>query len=173
MYSAQAAQLLADLETSHSHFHESAVFGAPSLYFHQRALADAAASDAARFTESSYAMLTAWGMHRMGRGGAKMADFEIYEASVRKTWPLLKSLNHRSASSLQDGDWDVLKEAFFGIKAMKSSFSLVANSKVLAHAVPNLVPPVDRQYRATGSGLDSFLLRSKGRPGGNTPANSQ
>jgi hypothetical protein len=35
-----------------------------------------------RFAESTYAMLAAWGMHRMGSGGSKMREFDEVQ-SVR------------------------------------------------------------------------------------------
>jgi hypothetical protein len=94
MYSAQVTNLLADLEASHSHFYHSAVFGGPSFYFHQRALADGSRGDVERFAESSYAMLVAWGMHRMGKGGAKMTDFETYADSLRNIWPVFVHLEN-------------------------------------------------------------------------------
>lgn len=158
MYSEQILQLISGLDAYHRHFHDSKVFSGPSLYFHQRALVDGRADDATRFSESSYAMLTAWGMHRMGKRGAKMNEFGVYQESIHKIWPLVRSLRTQSSSSIREEDWETIKKAFFGIKAMRSSFSLVANSKVLAHAIPNLVPPVDREYTIR------FLQKSKVLP---------
>ena len=145
MYITQQEKFLSSLEASHGQFYKAAVFGGPSLYFHKRALADGQVGLPA-FAESSYAMLASWGMHRMGRGGAKMADFGGYEDSLRETWPTIKRLQGREPSAMTATDWDDLKATFLGIKAMQSAFSLVATSKVLAHALPTLVPPVDRQY---------------------------
>lgn len=137
-FSTQAAKLLSDLEDSHAHFHESAVFSGPSLHFHQSALVDAKAGDIDQFTQSSYAMLASWGMHRMGRGGAKMDDFPQYRSSIHAIWPCAESLRECLAKDLAETEWEILRQAFIGIKAIKGAFSLVANSKVLAHALPNL-----------------------------------
>jgi len=146
MYRSQVEQLLANIEGAHENYYASGVFSGPSLYFHQRALKDSLNGDVGKFAESSYAMLAAWGMHRMGKGGAKMTDFSTYEKSLQRAWSAICDLRSVSATSLRATDWIRLGEAFLEIKAMQSAFSLVANSKVLAHAVPNLVPPVDRQY---------------------------
>lgn len=145
-YAARLAELLANIDVAHTNFYKTAVFSGPSFYFHKRALEDGAAGDFSRFAESSYAMLTAWGMHRMGRRGAKMVEFEIYLESLQKAWPSIIGLKDISVDSMKEAEWERLKDAFLSIKAMRSAFSLVANSKVLAHVLPSLVPPVDRQY---------------------------
>ena len=158
MYSSHRAELLGALEAAHAKFYESEVFGGPSLYFHIQALDAAANKDFDRFSECSYAMLSAWGMHRMGQGGAKMTDFDTYKNSLKKVWPSVLELQNIESTNMQPEHWKELKHSFLSIKAMRSSFSLVANSKVLAHALPNLIPPVDRQYTIR------FLIRSKVLP---------
>ena len=45
--------------------------------------------------------------------------------------------------------WGELKELFSLIKAMRTTSALVGVSKILAHALPNLVPPVDREHTLT------------------------
>jgi hypothetical protein len=55
-------------------------------------------------------------------------------------------LQGRQALELIQEDWDELGALFLAVQAMASSGSLVGNSKVMAHAIPNLVPPVDREY---------------------------
>ena len=146
MYAAQLETFLSCLGESHGSYHASGVFGGPSLYFHKRALAEARVGEVEKFAEASYAMLASWGMHRMGSGGAKMTDFDTYAESLRKAWPALEALRGVTPSSLKEEDWSGLEKAFMSITAMQSACSLVANSKVLAHAVPDLVPPVDREY---------------------------
>lgn len=156
-YSTCRDSLLSALEMAHETFYAAGVFAGPSLHFHYRALEEAD-KGLSGFAESSYSMLAAWGMHRMGRGGAKMCDFAQYKESVRKAWPRIELLRMTEPSTLTDAGWDDLRIAFHGIKAMQSAFSLVATSKVLAHALPALVPPVDRQYTIR------FLYGSKTLP---------
>ena len=48
--------------------------------------------------------------------------------------------------NMSDADWEILRKIFCNIKVMASGTSLVGNSKVMAHMVPNIVPPIDREY---------------------------
>jgi hypothetical protein len=52
-------------------------------------------------------------------------------------------IDHRN---MQDADWLTLKKIFCGLRVMKSGTSIVGNSKVMAHLMPNIVPPIDRAY---------------------------
>jgi hypothetical protein len=93
-----------------------------------------------------YATLASWGMHRMGQGGSKMCDFGAFHDSLKTVWPLVMTLRDKRPESLTADDWRGLKSLFTGIKCMRTATRLVGNSKVMAHALPNLVPPVDREY---------------------------
>lgn len=42
--------------------------------------------------------------------------------------------------------WGLLKEIFQKINVMASGTSLVGNSKVMHHMLPNIIPPIDREY---------------------------
>ncbi len=143
-------RLLQALDTAHDAYYRSEVFGGPSLYFHHRALQAGKQGDFDHFAEYVYALLAAWGMHRMGRGGSKMREFDEFQASLRALWPTILRLRQASPDDLerQDG-WRDLNRVFVGIRCMASGTSLVGNSKVMAHALPNLVPPVDREYTLT------------------------
>jgi len=154
-FECQRTQLLGNLDDAHDAYYKAAVFGGPSLHFHLRALAAAQAKDLVSFSEAAYAMLASWGMHRMGRGGAKMCEFDEFAESLRVVWKLVLKLQAKLPDDLNDNDWNGLADIFFGIKAMATGTSLVGTSKVMAHALPKLVAPVDRQYTLTflfGSG---------------------
>ena len=127
-------------------YYRAAVFGGPSLHFHLRSLELARAQEFERFTESVYAVLASWGMHRMGPGGSKMREFDEFHSSLRVVWPLALQLQEKTPSSLGDADWSSLKAVFCGIRCMESGTSLVGNSKVMAHLLPKLIPPLDREY---------------------------
>ena len=54
-------------------------FGGPCVYFHHACLREATAAFLSeRHIELLYATLTAWGMHRMGPGGAKLTEWERF-----------------------------------------------------------------------------------------------
>lgn len=129
----------------HEKYYAVKTFGGPSLYFHRRAL-EMAGKDYDRCLEYIYAVLTSWGMHRMGSSGSKMQPFEVFQASMlrlREKIARAKLIRHESVT---EEDWTVLREIFGGIRVMASGTLLVGNSKVMAHLLPNIVPPIDREY---------------------------
>jgi hypothetical protein len=132
-------------------------FTGPSVYFHQQAIECVRSTDDYEklldnivFLEYIYATLTAWGMHRMGPTGAKMVDFEVFKKSVHENKETIIQLSKYKLHELDekelDGIMNQLHHLFDGIKIMKSSIKLVGNSKVMHHLLPDLIPPIDRQY---------------------------
>ena len=149
MFDDQKSKLLGGLDAAHAAYYKDETFGGPSLYFHIQALNAARERQFDRFCECSYAMLASWGMHRMGSRGSKMREFGEFHSSLTLVWPLAAQLQGKIPSELSEGDWNSLKNLFCGIRCMATGTSLVGNSKVLAHLLPNLVPPVDREYTLT------------------------
>jgi hypothetical protein len=146
MFEDQRNRLLAALDEAHEAYYRAEIFGGPSLHFHLRSLAAARAQDFERFAEYVYGVLASWGMHRMGPGGSKMREFEEFRTSLEVVWPVALRLQERAPSHLNETDWADLKTIFCQIRCMASGTSLVGNSKVMAHLLPNLIPPVDREY---------------------------
>ena len=146
MFETHRERLLQSLDVAHAAYYWAETFGGPSLYFHRGRLRRRRTADFGRFVESVYALLAAWGMHRMGRGGSKMREFEDFEASLKPLWPAVLRLQQAMPENLGEAGWRELSEVFCGIRCMSTGTSLVGNSKVMAHALPNLVAPVDREY---------------------------
>ena len=146
MFETHRERLLQYLDVAHTAYYRVGTFGGPSLYFHLRALEAGRDADFGRFAENAYALLAAWGMHRMGRGGSKMREFEDFEASLKPLWPAVLRLQQATPENLDEAGWRELSVVFRGIRCMATGTSLVGNSKVMAHALPNLVAPVDREY---------------------------
>jgi len=155
MFEDKCRDILDSLEAAHKAYYQSSTFTGPSLHFHLRSLESARIGDRELFSESAYAMLTSWGMHRMGKGGPKMLTFAEFDTSVQSVWPVAIELRNTEPHELTDDDWNNLKEIFRGIRCMATGASLVGNSKIMAHLLPNLVPPVDREYTL------SFLFGNK------------
>jgi hypothetical protein len=82
----------------------------------------------------------------MGPGGSKMCEFNDFQSSLQRIWPTALQLQAKTPSSLSEEDWSNLKNVFCEIRCMASRTSLVGNSKVMAHLLPRLIPPVDREY---------------------------
>lgn len=138
-------------------FEASQAFPGPSLYFHLRAiecrrqhLTASSLLDDTLFLEYAYAVLPAWGMNRMGPQAAKVGDFAQITAALRENaaaleqlWPLrITMLSAQDAGDVAAVAWDVIAHA----RVSTSRTQVVAGSKFVHHLLPDLIPPIDRQY---------------------------
>ncbi len=129
-------------------------FGGPSVYFHIQAIREQETNFLSdRHIEMIYATLASWGMHRMGDPEdtkAKMVDFSDFKQSIENSRDKLQqfySLRMDSCTKEQYSKHiDGLKEIYKTLRVSISDATIVAHSKTLAHIIPNLVPPIDRQY---------------------------
>lgn len=138
-------------------FESSEAFPGPSLYFHERAIArrrshadvHSALNDHC-LHEYIYAVLPSWGMHRMGQQAAKVGPLEpVVDALVEHADALGELWQLRITDVDADQMADVAERAWDIIAAMRVSTSgtqIVAGSKWLHHLLPDLIPPIDRQY---------------------------
>jgi hypothetical protein len=138
-------------------FETRQAFPGPSLYFHCRAIERrrehptvTSLLDDTLFLEYVYAVLPAWGMHRMGPQAAKVGDFFQITTSLREAAPALEQLWPLRITTLDEHEskaaaalaWGVIAQ----IQVSTSRTQIVAGSKFLHHLLPDLVPPIDRQY---------------------------
>lgn len=119
--------------------------------------------------EYVYAVLPAWGMHRMGSHKAKVGDFEPIVAPLRSQRATLEELWTLEITNLDPGVSDSMAELawqiIISIEVSTSRTQIVAGSKFLHHLLPDLVPPIDRQYtfsfftgqKAVPSDREAFL----------------
>ncbi|MEZ5003062.1 MAG: hypothetical protein R2730_08485 [Chitinophagales bacterium] len=125
-------------------------FGGPSLYFHNRALEECTNNPLSdKHLEYIYATLASWGMHRMGKTKTKMVDFHVFRDSILSQKKSIYELMNSRIENLNNNKESIFKELrkiCFSIKVSVSDSKIVGNSKALAHILPNLVPPIDRQY---------------------------
>ncbi len=126
-------------------------FGGPSLYFHQRALDEIERSFLGKtHIEMIYATLASWGMHRMGDTKTKMVDFNKFENSILTHKNILSDLKTLKMEEVSNSNLpeviEKLRSICFALKTSESNSRIVGNSKTLAHILPNIVPPIDRQY---------------------------
>jgi hypothetical protein len=143
-YQQKVSEIVANAKQYHEAFYQAKTFGGPRLYFHQKAIN----TNGIEFThrlEYIYATLAAWGMHRMGKGGSKMLPFPDFQVSVIPLRGLISEVARIRPSEIAKTEWAKIETLFKGIKVMASSTSIVGNSKVMAHLVPNIVPPIDRE----------------------------
>lgn len=120
----------------------------PCAFLAARALRAAIESD--EFIELLYATLTAWGMHRMGVGNAKLVEFDEFTDGLHRRKEAIAALDGQSLPQLSRGDlkattsqvWNIVE----GLKLSVANVRIVANSKALHHLLPELIPPIDRTY---------------------------
>ncbi len=149
--------LVGDFSTFVRRFEQSNAFPGPSLYFHERAIElrrrhstvpDLLGDE--RFFEYVYAVLPAWGMHRMGKQAAKVGDFDAMVESFRSCAPVIEELWGLHISQLPEAATDDVAAQIWSVlgalRVSTSATRIVAGSKALHHVLPDLVPPIDRQY---------------------------
>lgn len=154
---ARIAELIADFPRHVAAFEASQAFPGPSLYFHNRAVERRRRHDTAHdamsdelLLEYIYAVLPAWGMHRLGKQAAKVGDFtqivtalRSQQAVLEELWPLrITELSQADARQVAELAWQVIAAA----RVSTSRTQIVAGSKWLHHLLPDLIPPIDRQY---------------------------
>jgi len=145
-YKDKVSDILTNAEKYHAAYYEVEKFRGPSLYFHKRSLESLHSVNITQYLEYIYATLASWGMHRMGRGGSKMQSFDRFKESVEAIRDKISRAEKIDYSNVIEADWRLLEDIFHGIKIMASGTSIVGNSKVMAHMVPNIVPPIDREH---------------------------
>ncbi len=129
-------------------------FGGPSIYFHVQAIREQENNFLSnRHIEMIYGTLASWGMHKMGdptKTKAKMVDFIDFKNSIIIHKDDFKKLRNYRIDACTVDEYNKyineLEKAYFNLKVSISNATIVANSKVLAHILPNLIPPIDRQY---------------------------
>lgn len=144
VYDQQVSEIISQAEEYHKAYYAVKTFRGPSLYFHRRALQSDA--DFTHRLEYIYATLTAWGMHRMGRGGSKMLSFEKFQSSALQLQDQIVEATRIMPGKMSEADWRKIEQIFKGITVMETRTRLVGNSKVMAHLLPSIVPPIDREY---------------------------
>lgn len=129
-------------------------FGGPSVYFHIQSIKEYESNFLSdRHVEMIYATLASWGMHRMGDPKdtkAKMVEFVDFKQSIESQRERLMNLTHLRMDSCTQEQYasyiNTLKDVYCGLRVSISKATIVAHSKTLAHILPHLIPPIDRQY---------------------------
>lgn len=149
-------------------------FGGPSVYFHQQAIqAQASAFLGDRHIEMIYATLASWGMHRMGdpeKTRAKMVEFDDFRSSILTCHTELAALQNERIENVTAVRYieilQALSSVYGRLKVSVSNSTLVAHAKTLAHILPHMIPPIDRQYTVrffTQDASEFFTQKSKYR----------
>ncbi|HPC76598.1 MAG: hypothetical protein WBJ42_01015 [Thermovirgaceae bacterium] len=141
----EVKDILTHAEAYHAYYYESERFTGPSLHFHCRAI-EVQQSNWLDALELAYAALASWGMHRMGTTGSKMQSYEKFNSTIRSVQEEIEKLRQKAPHELTPSDWSSLEKVFKTIDVMESGTKLIGNSKAMAHILPRLVAPIDREY---------------------------
>lgn len=105
------------------------------------------------FFDYLYATLVAWNMDSQG---AKLCGFEQFIKTICNNHQQIAELNKHSLRSLIDEDAinsgafahaiERINTVLSSLRISETESWLVANTKVLHHLLPGLIPPVDRKY---------------------------
>ncbi len=145
-YSEKVQLILRNAEIFHQAYYRSEIFGKPCLYFHRKSLETRQDPSSMKHLEYVYATLIAWGMNRPGRAGSKMSDFETFFQSIKPLNDCILEAQTFDCCYMDEDKWEMIERIFKGIQVMDSQTSLVGNSKVMHHLLPNVIPPIDRKY---------------------------
>lgn len=148
--------IIKNAEKYHKNFYKKDTFTGPSLYFHLKSIGSINSKDFDRYLEYIYATLVSWGMHKMGPKGPKMVNFEDFKLSIDKIKNEIIEARKLKLEKLKNEDFKIIKKIFDSIVIMKNKAILVGTSKVMAHLIPNLIPPVDREYTLRYFGMPSI-----------------
>lgn len=129
-------------------------FGGPSIYFHAQCIKEQHTLFLSnRHIELIYATLASWGMHRMGdpkTTKTKLHEFKEFKASIICSKSVLRELTEIEYTDIDENDYlsliQGLKGVYSKLMVSISNATIVGHSKTLAHILPNLIPPIDRQH---------------------------
>ncbi|UVT18407.1 MAG: hypothetical protein H8K03_11185 [Nitrospira sp.] len=149
--------LVREFEIYCDEFDNAGLFSGPSVYFHNKTISllrkyqsPCQVLQDKEFYESLYATLASWGLHRMGPGKTKLVNFDQMvnilqglESDIRHLETLqIWNLNSERLQAVAEQIWSLIARLKIGIGQTR----IVSGSKALHHLIPELVPPMDREY---------------------------
>ena len=119
-------------------------FGGPSIYFHNEAIGEISKGFLGkRHLDMIYAVLPAWGMHRMGKTYTKVVDYNHFIEEIMKQKDIIYGIKNKK---IDETIIPIICNLLENIRVSVSDSYLVSSSKVLHHIIPNLICPIDRKY---------------------------
>jgi len=126
-------------------------FGGKAIYCHHDALLAAETEKdflKERHIEAIRGVLKAWGMEFRGAKLKADKEFKLHICTHRPSLTRLKSeYENMRIDTVPDSEIERLVNAISKIKVNVAEKTwIVSTSKTLCHILPNLIPPIDRQY---------------------------
>jgi hypothetical protein len=143
-------------------FNEHNPFSGPSEYLYTKKIIDMVkkANEESEykelfqrnFIEWVYATLCSWGMHRMGPKdkGPKMSNYEKFEECIisnKDNFVRFHGIYIKDVDLSDKQFFEDLKRLYLNLRnLMDSGSKLVSTTKVMHFFLPELIPPMDREY---------------------------
>jgi hypothetical protein len=147
------------------------IFGGPGLYFHYTCISKFARVPMAEklnrgtFYKYLYSVLASWGMYRTGSAVTDMQTPDEFQSQIMAQRDALLELEGYKIWALDEPDrqkvQSILAELLDTMLVAKTKLRLIANSKILHHILPDLVPPVDRMFTLPYFGIEESLVEIK------------
>src|SRR4051812_33888533 len=92
-------------------------------------------------------------MHRMGdadRTKTKLTAWDQFRTSIEKVAAVLEPFRCMTVTGMSEKDYAAavasLLKVYEVLRLSESDATIVVNAKALYHLLPDLIPPIDRQY---------------------------
>lgn len=103
--------------------------------------------DSEGYLHALYFTLEAWGMNRpRGKAGSKMQEYDKFAASVRKYKNGIAAREGEVVAQIDNEITQKLWGIIQGMDLSQRTPQIVTGAKALHHLLPELLPPIDREY---------------------------
>jgi hypothetical protein len=161
---ARVAQLIAGFEEYVQAYDDNPPFSSEQLRVHRGTVAlrqqvgsVRSAVESATFTESLYLTLRKW---RIGQRQSKLVPLDDFRAALRAGLPRMEHLERLAINGtglpadLTERIWQLV----YSLGVVENNAKIVAGTKTLHHLLPELVPPMDRDYTRAFFGFPNPAL---------------
>ncbi len=161
---ARVAKLIAGFEEYVQAYDDNPPFSAEQLRVHRKTVAlrqqagsVRAAVESSVFIESLYLTLRKW---RIGQRQSKLVPLDDFKAALRAVLPTMEQ-NESVAingTGLPAGLTEQVWQLVYSLGVVENNAKIVAGTKTLHHLLPDLVPPMDRDYTRAFFGFPNPAL---------------
>lgn len=168
---ARVAKLIAGFEEYVQAYDHNPPFSAERLHVYRTTVALRRQAGSVRsavesntFVGSLYLTLGKW---RIGQHQSKLAPLDNFEAALRAVLPRMEQLERVAinGTGLQLNVTEQVWQLIYALGVVQNNAKIVAGTKTLHHLLPDLVPPMDREYTRPFFGFPDPALGDYRQPG--------
>lgn len=168
---ARVAKLIAGFEQYVQAYDDNPPFSPEQLRVHRRTVtlrqqagSVRAAVESSTFVESLYLTLRKW---RIGQRQSKLVPLDDFKAALHAVLPRMEQLEWVAinGTDLPAGLTEQVWQLVYSLGVVDNNAKIVAGTKTLHHLLPDLVPPMDRDYTRAFFGFPNPALGDYRQPG--------